>query len=311
MRRQITVLLVALMPSLALGAGSGFRFAPVTDRSLGLWEGERPVLVYNHGEIKPPPTTAPSVRPHSNYVHPIYGLDGEVLTGDFPADHVHHRGLYWAWPHVKVGDQQVDLWSLKGIRTEFVKWIDRSAGADLATLGVESAWLVGDKKVMREEAWLRIQPAGAESRVIDVELKWTPIDQPVTLRGAEGKSYGGLSLRYADRTKSTIITTSAGKSNEDLVVTRLPWADLSGDFAGTEKLSGIAIFVHPQHSDHPPEWMARYYGMLAVGWPGVKERTLPAGETITCRYRVWIHRGAPNTDVIQRAYDAYIAGGGR
>src|SRR5688500_18166154 len=125
MRPQITVLLgVALMSSLARGDGAGFRFAPVREQALGLWVGELPVLIYNHGAIKPPPTTAPSVRPHTNYVHPIYGLDSEVLTGDFPTDHVHHRGLYWAWPHVKVGEQQVDLWSLKGIRTQFVKWIE-------------------------------------------------------------------------------------------------------------------------------------------------------------------------------------------
>jgi AcrR family transcriptional regulator len=33
----------------------------------------------------------------SCYIHPLYGLDGEVMTEDFPVDHRHHRGVFWAW----------------------------------------------------------------------------------------------------------------------------------------------------------------------------------------------------------------------
>ena len=32
-----------------------------------------------------------------DYIHPIYGLDGEVLTEDFPEDYPHHHGIFWAW----------------------------------------------------------------------------------------------------------------------------------------------------------------------------------------------------------------------
>jgi hypothetical protein len=43
----------------------------------------------------------------ANYIHPLYGLDGEVLTEDFPADHLHHRGIFWAWHQVWLGDKRV------------------------------------------------------------------------------------------------------------------------------------------------------------------------------------------------------------
>ena len=49
------------------------------------------------------------------------------------------------------------------------------------------------------------------------------------------------------------------------------------------------------------------YGLLAVGWPGVTPKTLPAGEPVTCRYRIWIHRGTPDAAEIQRAYIDYCA----
>src|SRR5688572_32025936 len=89
-------------------ANASFHFTNLTDRSLALFEGDRPVFVYNHGVIQKP--GVPADRARSTYVHPLYGLDGEVLTDDFPKDHLGHRGLFWGWPHVTVGTQHYDLW---------------------------------------------------------------------------------------------------------------------------------------------------------------------------------------------------------
>ncbi|HEY2930245.1 MAG TPA: DUF6807 family protein [Acidobacteriota bacterium] len=283
----------------------GFRFEAVSDKSLGLWEGDRPVFVYNHGVISKP--AVEGARDRSSYIHPIYGLDAEVLTDDFPKDHVHHRGLYWAWPHIKIADKEYDLWSMSGIRHQFQRWLAREIKANIAALGIENGWFVGDRQVLQEKVWIRAHPASSEERSIEVEFTWTPIDRPVTLWGAEGKSYGGLALRFGPRSR-TIITIPAGRTSEDLVVTRLPWADLSGDLKGANKLSGMAVFVDPAHPDYPPTWMTRHYGMLAVGWPGVTPQTFPPGKSVSCRYRIWIHRGAPEAAEIQRAYDAYRAG---
>lgn len=281
---------------------SSFYFTNVSDKSLALFEGERPVLVYNHGILLQP--GVPADRARSTYVHPLYGLDGETLTDDFPSDHHHHRGLFWAWPHVRIGDTHYDLWMLKGIEQRFERWLERKTGPDGATLGVENGWLVGGQKVVREQVWLRASPSGKDERVLDVELAWVPLDRPITLQGAEGKSYGGLTLRFAPRT-NTVITTPLGQGDEDLSITRLPWADLSARFAGRGQASGAAIFVAPDHPDFPPEWLTRHYGVLCLGWPGVKPKTFQPGETIRCRYRVWIHRGASALEKIAQAYRAY------
>jgi hypothetical protein len=294
-------------------ASMPFRFSNVGEKSVGVWEGDRLVLVYNLGPIDAPKgaTTRPTQR-HSNYLHPIYGLDGEVLTDDFPADHLHHRGLYWAWPHVKIGDQQVDLWSLRGIRYELVDLKMDDITAESATLRATNNWVAGDKQIMRENVRLTVHAATSDSRAIDLELTWTPTDRPVTLWGAEGKSYGGLALRVAPRKSQTIITTPttrATTAKQDLVVTKLPWADIVGVFTGASNaaISGVTIFVAPDHPDYPPTWMTRNYGMLAVGWPGVTPRTIAPGESVTCRYRLWIHRGNPSAVEIGKAYDDYRA----
>ena len=303
---------IGILLALSLAAGSlpgaepGFHFAVVNDKSLGLWEGERPVLVYNHGLISR--TNVPADRARSSYVHPLYGLDGEVLTDDFPLDHYHHRGLFWAWPHVKIGDQETDLWMLKGIRTQFDRWLRREASPAGAVLGVQNSWLVGDRKVVDEQVWLRVLPATRDGQAMDIEFTLTPVKEPLTLRGAEGKSYGGLTLRFAPRKGETIITTPGGRTKEDLPITHLPWADLSAQFAGAAAPSGAAIFIAPSHPNYPPEWLTRHYGVLCVGWPGVEAQTFSPGRPIRCAYRVWIHRGVPEAAQLKQVYDDYTRG---
>jgi len=301
------LLVLNLAAGSLIAAESGFRFTDVNDKSLGLWEGRRPVLVYNHGVIAS--TNAPADRARSSYVHPIYGLDGEVLTDDFPKDHYHHRGLFWSWPHVKIREQDTDLWMLKGIRHQFERWLGREASPTIASLGVQNGWFIGDRKVVDESVWLRVSPATAEGQAIDVGLTWTPLNAALTLRGAEGKSYGGLTLRFAPRAGETFITTPNGLSKEDLPITHLPWADLSAQFAGAKAPSGATIFIAPDHPNYPPEWLTRHYGALCVGWPGVKEQTFPPDKPIHVRYRVWIHRGIPETEQLKQVYEEYTRGG--
>ncbi|MBI4658662.1 MAG: PmoA family protein [Verrucomicrobia bacterium] len=281
---------------------AAFRFAELSEKSLGLFEGDRPVFVYNHGFMSR--ASAPERYDRSTYLHPLYGLDGEVLTDDFPKDHLHHRGLFWAWPHVKVGQRPYDLWMITGIHQRFERWLARETGTRSAVLGAENGWYVGTKKTMQERVWLRISPATQEEQIIDVELTWIPADEPVTLQGAEGKSYGGLTLRFAPRT-DTVITTPQGQGQDDLHITRLPWADLAARFEGRSQISGAAIFIGPDHPNYPPEWLTRHYGVLCVGWPGVNAKTFQPGEVIRCRYRVWIHRGAADVQRVAKAYQAY------
>jgi hypothetical protein len=282
-----------------------FRFAAVDDGALGIWEGERPVLVYNHGpRLK---AGVPEDRRRAGYVHPLYGLDGEVLTDDFPKDHYHHRGLFWAWPHVRLGGREYDLWMLRGLRQQLERWTEREAGPSAAVLGVANGWYLGERQVLDEHVRLRVAAAADGTRAIDVELRLTARGEPVTLWGAEGKSFGGLSLRFAPR-RDTVVTTPDGRPAQDLNLTRLPWADLTGQFQGARQPSGVAIFVAKDHPDFPPTWITRAYGFLGVGWPGAKPFVLQPGQPVTCRYRVWVHRGPTDVPRLQQAYQALTAG---
>jgi hypothetical protein len=300
----------------AVAAASPFRFEQVDDCTLQCMEGERQIYAYNHGTItgKHVPETDHR-RTRSSYVHPVWGLDGEILTDDFPKDHYHHHGVFWTWPHVGVGGEEYDLWAGNNIHDRFVRWLARKTGPGGALLGVENGWFVGERKVMVEKVWIRAacrtskeSPAG-EGRALDFEFCWIPVDRPITLWGAGGKSYGGMTMRFGPQT-DTQITVSSGKTTEDLKEAPLAWADMSARFAGRDTFSGAAILVHPTHPDYPPTWLTRHYGVLCVGWPGVHSQTFEPGVPIRTSYRVWVHRES-SEDELTRAYSLYAVTTGR
>ena len=286
-------------------------FADLNEKSVQMTDGDQPVLVYNFGVVTD--ESVPETDHRRNracYIHPVHGLRGEVLTDDFPRDHYHHHGIYWTWPHVTVGGTEHDLWAGNTIRQQFVSWLAKESGSAAAVLGVENGWFVGDKKVMIERVWLRAYHAIDDSRAVDIDLTLIPTDQPVTLWGAQGKSYGGLTMRFCPpsrRDAATVITTPSGVTSRDLTTTILRWADYTSKFDGRDAASGAAIFISPKHPDYPPEWLLRHYGPLCVGWPGVYPETLEPGKPVRLSYRISIHKDAVGASVLSRAYSAYLA----
>lgn len=288
---------------------SPFSFHESEGVTLRVEQSGKPVLAYNFGTItneKVPVTE--HRRSRACYVHPVWGLNGEILTDDFPKDHYHHHGIFWTWPHVKIDGQQHDLWAGSTIAQRFERWLVRRTGHLAAVLAVENGWYVGPKRVMRERVWIRVWRATETSRCVDFDLTFIPEDRPIELWGAEGKSYGGFTMRFKPGPRSeTLITVPQGKTSGDLPDTPLAWADFTSKFEGATQRSGAAIFVPPHHPDFPPTWLTRYYGPLCVGWPGVKSKTFPPGEPIRLSYRVWIHRSAVEPEDLAAAYADYEA----
>lgn len=287
-------------------ATSPFTFTDISPESLQLSEGSNIVFVYNHGVItKSEIPASEHRRSRSCYIHPLYGLSGEVLTDDFPVDHYHHHGVFWTWPHVKIGEQQHDLWAGSTIRQKFIRWLVRETGPVAAVLAVENGWFVGDEQVMTERIWIRVYRAAENERAMDMEMFFTPL-KPLSLQGAEGKSYGGLTVRFAPgKREETLITVPSGPTTDDLPDTPLAWADFTSRFGKQDHRSGAAILVSPRHPDCPPTWLTRYYGAQCVGWPGVHAREFAAGVPFRLDYRLWIHRQAAEFKMLQDVYESY------
>jgi len=241
-------------------------------------------------------TLKPGVPPtyrRSCYLHPVYDLDGAVLTDDFPRDHFHHRGVSWAWPRVDVAGKRYDLWGIQGVKQRFVRVFGRQGGRVCAVLRVANRWVAEDRVLLDETVEVCAWRAGSDGRAIDVFLTFAAGEAPVTLGGQleADKGYGGFNVRFAGR-RDTVIVGPDGRQPANVNRTKMAWSDLSGRFVpGSERVSGLAIFDSPGNPGFPSGWSNRSYGYLNPAWPGLDTYQIKSGVPLRLRYRVWIHRG--------------------
>jgi hypothetical protein len=277
-------------------APSRFAFHEVNDSTgLELTEDGRPVFVYNYGMM-----LAPAVAEHyrrSCYLHPVYAPDGTVLTDDFNPDHLHHRGIFWAWEVVTVNGKTDDVWTVKGFHQKFVRWLTRETNGPMARLGVENGWYDGDHKFVKEQAEILIHPATKEQQVLDFTLRFEALGQPVVIVGTpiEKKGYGGFAFRTAPRdggATNTIIRTDQGISEKDGILSRHPWAEIAGSFKG--KPAGVRIEDNPGNPGYPTNgWLMRHgFALLNVSYPGLEPLTLQPGKPLVLKYRVILFVGS-------------------
>jgi hypothetical protein len=287
------------------------------DTALTVLDAGQKVLTYVYGDTLPVGVNPRFTR--SSYIHPLHSLDGRVLTQDFPRDHFHHHGLFWAWPVVEVRGLKTSNWEPREppLRQLFVRWIKREAAGGEARLVVENIWKLGGTQDVAEEiVTISVHGATLYGRAIDIEIVLRPVGGPITLRGApeDNKAYSGLCFRGlafegsdAAVFRGGAVTTDEGPLAADSTGRAFRWADIS---TGAE---GVAIFVSPDHPGYPIPWLVRnsYAGILNPCWPGLPGATLAAGVPVSLRYRVYVHRGDCASGRVKEAFEAYLADRGR
>lgn len=306
MSARLVLAALLVVPMAAFGAN----FSLQDDGSgLTVLDGSSPVLVYNYGPVTPPEGLDPDRWARACYIHPLYGLDGEELTQDFPEDHYHHRGIFWAWPWTRAGERRMDLWLHEDCEPRFEKWLKREAGDDRAEVAVQNVWVFKDdsEPVVRETVRFVVRPADDTGRAIDFHLTFENVsDEPVHFLGAEGKGYGGFCVRPNATRRDFQITTVQGPRDEDALEIATPWADFSSRAAEDGPYAGTAVFQHPSNPGYPhPGWILRHYGFLGVSWPHLEDFTLEPGRSFDLRYRLYVHRGTAEEAKVGEVFKAY------
>lgn len=279
-------------------------------------EAGRPVLRYNYATIEPgdllekvTPANRIYTRARSDYLHPLFGLDGEQLTLDWPQDHPHHRGIYWAWPEVDWRGQRGDLHALQFVFARPTGRCILTSGPVFAQIEAENVWQwEGGESLVQERAVVRAYRATSVGRLIDLEFQFTALKEPVLLARRDTDKYGGLNLRFA-KVLEQAITFHTDDSN---AIPRMAWAELSGRF-GDAVPCGIVVLQHAANPDYPGDWVK----FPEINW---FQPTFPAsgtryelrkGEPLVLRFRLWLHRGAkadePNYASQWRAYNVTSA----
>lgn len=190
--RRLLIALAALALATPAAARVDATFRP---DGVAVTDDGKPVLFYR---------TAPAsgAEPgRANYVHPLHAPDGTVLTEDRPADHLHQRGVFWAWHQMRLdGRPMADGWFMTGFTPSIRETKFRGDPDGGATLTVTFDWLFngGPELVYaaREVTRLRIAPLAEGGRRLDFTTTLTPRVDGLSLGGSDDvKGYGGFSVR--------------------------------------------------------------------------------------------------------------------
>ncbi|MCS6831144.1 MAG: PmoA family protein [bacterium] len=276
-------------------------------RQIVFEEDRRPVLQYNYWTIDRPdrhaqvsPENRIYSRPRSNYIHPLYGLQGEVITEDWPVDHPHHRGIYWAWPEVDYRGERGDLHALQHVFACPTGRYRVTAGTVFTQVEAESVWRwESGEPVVVEWARIRAYRRTQQGRCVDLAFFFTALKEPVLLARRGTNLYGGLNMRLSAIQHQKFVFHTEGEQ---------AWAGAFGVFPEGDEPAGLLIFPHVQNPYHPPDWV-QYPNLnwIQPTFPSAGLRhELQPGKPLALRYRLWIRPGTePPPDLWQAQWQAY------
>jgi hypothetical protein len=303
-----------LVSCLAVLGGEGVTVRKVDDRVRieieGEWFGD-----YHYQGVSRP------------FVYPLLGPGGVKLTRDWPMaerageerDHPHHKSLWYA--HGAVNGH--DFWSesQNAGKTVHVDFLELSSGRDAGVIRTSNRLVAKDGTVVgTDERTLRIYNR-LEGRQFDFEI---------TIHASHGElilgdtKEGTMAVRLAETMRLKPNKANEGKPTGHIVNSegvrdgetwgkRAAWVDYHGPVDG--RTMGLAIFDHPENPRHPTWWHVRDYGLFGANPFGIHDfekkpagtgdLRVPAGESVTFRYRFYIHEGDEKEAQVARRYAEY------
>ena len=204
----------------------------------------------------------------------------------------------------------------------------KSEGNGEATLVTNASWLdPAGKELLAERTEYHFISRGA-LRIIDRITQLTATSgQPVSFKDTKEGMFGIRVARQLELPSKEEITltdasghpttvkqmnnegvtgnyrSSEGITGDQVWSTKAKWMDLYGNI-GQEKIS-LIICDHPKNLSYPTWWHARGYGLFSANPFGAKDFTqgkeelnftLPAGDSLTFRYRIIVSSGTHLAD---------------
>jgi hypothetical protein len=277
---------------------------------------DKAVLRYNQA-VMPSPDPANPFYKRSGFIHPIYNPLGQPVTDDFPPDHMHQHGVWFAWVNTQFENRHVDFWeqgpaSGPGAETGMIANFGRTENSGGTVFGDLRALLHhsditapgGPKLVLRETWDVRVYNLRDAFMFDFTSTQVCAGTSPLLIAKYD---YGGMAIRgnrnWFDVRNSEYLT-SEGKTRKDGNLTRPRWVDLYGRIEG--KVSGIAILDHPDNFRFPqPVRLHPAKPYFCFSPQAVDAFSIQPGAPYVSKYRFCIHMEPPNAATIDRLWNDF------
>lgn len=264
------------------------------------------VLLYRN---KPVSIDGKFTRTH--YIHPLWAPDGTVLTDDFPPDHLHHRGVFWAWHQVVVDGKNIcDGWELKYFGQKIMDLQFRSLKSGSAELKTEVEWESPNLKneqgelipMLQEKTKIIIHPAVKNYRKIDFEISLLALVENLSIGGsADEKGYSGFSARVKLPEDLVFKGVAGNVSPQNTVVSSPGYIDISGGMLKNGNPGGIVIIDSPENPGYPQPWILRAKSsMQNAVWPGNQLVPISKTKPLVLKYSLLVYSGEMKSKTIEK-----------
>ena len=253
---------------------------------------------------------------HMNTHKPFHHIfkpsgNGFITKGDSAGLYPHHRGIFFGYRDITVGDKEVNIWAGRNGYSEHAEVVEQYAGPVMGGHKVKINWNYenGEPFIeeIREVRAFR-QPQG--QFLIDFESTLRTVDGPVKLDG--DRQHAGVQFRAAeivserrDETKyirpekvSHVGPTEEIKGED---VYDLPWNAINYVVNENGDRVTVIYMSHPENPDNA-EMSERMYGRFGEFYP----YEVTENDPLNVKYRFWVKEGeAPSVDSINLKYQAY------
>ena len=274
----------------------------------------RNVLTYQAEPGDLPRSDIKPIFRRGGYIHPVFTPSGRVVTDDFPPDHLHHHGIWFAWTKTEFEGRHPDFWNMgDGTGTvEFVALDDNWSGPVHAGFKSRNQYVdvsAPNPITVLNEQWLvKVYNAGLGAKpytMFDlVSTQDLGTSSPLVLPEYR---YGGIGFRghrqWLGKDNCDFLT-SEGKDRNNGHGTRARWCHIGGRIDG--QLAGIAILDHPGNFRapqpmriHPDQPFFCYAPSLIGDWK------IEPGKPYISRYRFIVYDGAPDKAELDRLWNDY------
>jgi hypothetical protein len=277
-------------------------------------QGDRAMLHYVGGAGVLPSADIKPIFKRGGYLHPVRTPSGRIVTDDYPADHRHHHGIWFAWTKTTFQGRDPDFWNVGDgkARIDFDSLTDVWSGSVQAGLRAQHRYIdltSGSPITVLNEQWdTRVFATAAGKRpyyVFDVDVVQRNVAaDPLMLPEYH---YGGIGVRGASaftKLDNVEFLTSEGKDRAAGDGTESRWAVISGGVDGPR--ASLAILANPANFRapermriHPTDPYLCFAPSRSGPW------SIAKGGTHTARYRLVSFDGPPDAAELQRLWRDY------
>lgn len=253
------------------------------------------------------------------FLYPLRTVSGLNLSRRYPVetvpgeetDHVWHRGLWYGHGIINGHDFWRELGRDKTARIVVDGQPRRQQDSVSVTCGLVTS---AGRRIGTNAQSFRVSELGS-FRHIDAQIQvLANAGEPLTFGDTDD---GGFAFRLSDHfreDRGALLRNANGlQDTKNIWGHAARWVDYSTVIEG--KPCGVAIFDHPSNLRHPSRWHARGYSLCAANPFASKSfsknkgpdgsYTIPAGGTLSLRYRVLIHEGPCEPDRIEALYNSW------